>query len=509
MTSPAPLASTSSNTSGLSRPDPTFDPPFFNDVQFVDRGWWRNVAHFAKKHYSEGIFTSAYQHLLSHLEFGACLADYGALKNRYSKIRQLEDVDELHSGVASGKAEVRVRYVNYYTVSTGIPKEPPPQPPGPKRSDTHLRPEPPEASQSITATSSQASTPRISVEDYSDGERVQSMQLLDPVPEPDSEPEVAVTPPPPDSGNKGKGKTPGSSATDRTEVDEDGEEGASAAAAPDAGAVDEADAAADPNNDLPAIPPAPEPPQAPDLERYTDKDAKKQAEKEFRRLQKTYDQAVKNREKALREREKLVEKRRKKALKEAEKRQKEEEKRQKEEEKRLAKEQKEKKQASKKNQLEGEEDDGVDADAEPGNSSSSASRAQVVTPAQAQALERQLTDLAFRDQTPASPPALSPETSSQPLTATNSNNNATNSTRGKAAEKPQKLRKFCMLPQKVGGARDPVWVQVYMEGVDEVGAHCGLFFTGPHYEKLVGDVGGRIVGWLQEDMSKNAILALD
>lgn len=509
MTSPAPLASTSSNASGLSRPDPTFDPPFFNDVQFVDRGWWRNVAHFAKKHYSEGIFTSAYQHLLSHLEFGACLADYGALKNRYSKIRQLEDVDELHSGVASGKGEVRVRYVNYYTVSTGIPKEPPPQPSVPKRSNTHLRPEPLEATQSVTATSSQASTPRISVEDYSDGERIQSMQLLDPVPEPDSEPEVSVEPPPPNNDSNSKGKTPGSSIADRTEGGENGEAGTSAAAGPEADEVGEADATADPNNDLPAIPPAPEPPQAPDLERYTDKDAKKQAEKEFRRLQKTYDQAVKNREKAVREREKLVEKRRKKALKEVEKRQKEEEKRQKEEEKRLAREQKEKKQASKKSQP-GEEEDDVDVDAEQGNSSSSASRAQVVTPAQAQALERQLTDLAFHDQTPASPPTLSPETSSQPLTATNSNNNdATNSTRGKATEKTPKLRKFCMLPQKVGGVHDPVWVKVYMEGVDEVGAHCGLFFLGPHYEKLVGDVGGRIVGWLQEDMSKNAILALD
>ncbi len=35
-----------------------------------------------------------------------------------------------------------------------------------------------------------------------------------------------------------------------------------------------------------------------------------------------------------------------------------------------------------------------------------------------------------------------------------------------------------------------------MEGVDEVGAHCGLFFPGEHYERLVGDVGSRIVGWV-------------
>lgn len=514
MASPMALASISSNASGTSQPDPTFNPPFFNDVQFVDRGWWRNVAHFAKKHYSEGILTSTYQHLLSHLEFGVCLADYPALKTRYSKIRRLEDVDELHSGALSGRGEVRVRYINYYTVSTGIPKEPS-QPSVPKRSDTHLRPEPPETSQSYTANSSQASTPRISVEDYSDGERRHSMQILEPVPEPDSEPEGAVEPPPSKNDKDSRGKASDSSTTQKDESGEDsGEHGISSAAA-DPGAEEaneEEEAPDDPNNDLPAIPPASEPPQSPELERYTDKDARKQAEKEFRRLQKTYDQAVKNREKALRERQKLVEKRRKKAQKETEKRQKEEE-------KRLAKEQKAQQAAAAKqagsnsSKNKGQPDDeseGGDAAA----SQSSASRSQVVTPAQAQALERQLTDLAFHDQ--ASNPPLSPEqtlspTSSLPLTATDS------IPRGKAlAQAPAagekgavKLRKFCMLPPKADGRRDPAWVQVYMEGVDEVGAHCGLFFPGPHYEKLVGDVGGRIVGWVQEDMSKNAILAMD
>lgn len=57
-------------------------------------------------------------------------------------------------------------------------------------------------------------------------------------------------------------------------------------------------------------------------------------------------------------------------------------------------------------------------------------------------------------------------------------------------------------------AGDPTWVRVNMAGVDEVGAHCGLFFPGPHYEPLVGDVGERIVSWVQEDASKRAILAM-
>ena len=71
--------------------------------------------------------------------------------------------------------------------------------------------------------------------------------------------------------------------------------------------------------------------------------------------------------------------------------------------------------------------------------------------------------------------------------------------------KPRKLRKFCNLPTKGGRVEDPTWVDIYMADVDEVGAHCGLFFSGPHYEKLVGDVGNRIVGWVQDDLTKRAI----
>lgn len=472
MTSPIPLASTSSNASGLSQSDPNFNPPFFNDVQFVDRGWWKNMAHFAKKHYSEGLFTSTYQHLLSHLEFGSCLADYAALNSRYNKIRRLEDIDELTASEISGRREVRVRFVNYYTVSTGIPKEPPP----PKRSDTHLRPGPPETQQSLTATSSQASTPRISIEDYSDGERPQMLQLLDPVPEPDSEPEEAVQPSP--SKDKGKGHAQGSlNGVKPTGGGDSGQHGEGKdSVLPESQAQAGEGADIDPDNDLPSIPPLPEPPQAPNLERYSDKDARKQAEKEFRRVQKTYDQAVKNREKAIKERQKLVEKRRKKVQKDAEKRQKEED-------KRLAKQQKE----YEAQQSKTVEDKGTDE---------AASRAQVVTPAQTQALQKQLTDLAFHDPTP-SPPSSPEATRAPPLSPP------------PAADGKKKLRKFCMLPQKTNGVRDATWVQVYMDGVDEVGAHCGLFFAGPHYEKLVGDVGSRIVGWVQEDMSKRAILALD
>jgi len=77
------------------------------------------------------------------------------------------------------------------------------------------------------------------------------------------------------------------------------------------------------------------------------------------------------------------------------------------------------------------------------------------------------------------------------------------------AEKKKKDKKFCMLPPKIDGKRDSCWVRVYMEGVDEVGAHCGLFFIGPQYETLVGDVGARIEDWVREAESARVVRELE
>jgi hypothetical protein len=73
--------------------------------------------------------------------------------------------------------------------------------------------------------------------------------------------------------------------------------------------------------------------------------------------------------------------------------------------------------------------------------------------------------------------------------------------------KPKRDKKFCMLPPEYGGKRDKCWIRVYMEGVDEVGAHCGLFFPGPQYESLVGDVGARVEQWVHEDAARREALA--
>lgn len=113
--------------------DPTFDPPFHNDIVLRDRSRLTSLAHFAQKHFSEGIVSAAGRHVLSHMEYAACLADYSELKARYADVRALEDVDPLKgleewgADTANGPSfrarAARVRFVNYYTAATGRPKK--------------------------------------------------------------------------------------------------------------------------------------------------------------------------------------------------------------------------------------------------------------------------------------------------------------------------------------------------------------------------------------------------
>jgi len=180
---------------------------------------------------------------------------------------------------------------------------------------------------------------------------------------------------------------------------------------------------------LPMIPEVPMKPSPMDLNAYTDKDARKIAEKEQKRAMKVYQQMIKDRDVAIKDRQKLVEKMEEKAR---------------HHEQKLAK--AELKQKAK--QEKGE----------------------------ARAGERQAAKLANQ---------------------------------GKQEDKTKKDRKFCMLPDTFGGYSDKCWVRVYMEGVDEVGAHCGLFFPGPHYENLVGDVGARVEQWVNEDATMKAIIVAE
>lgn len=331
---------------------------------------------------------------MSHMEYGACLADYPGLHSRYNRMRVLEDVDDikaLTNDMVSHEPNfrlrpARVRFVNYYTSSTGRIKPPKPEVGVPDKSDIgqgteelEKREESPAALEPSTAegrgsegeeVEAKLPTPRISVELHENDRviEVQPVQTTSPILEHEP-PEMTVLEPVPDGDN--------------------GME----------------------HDELLDIPPPPTPPpQPPDASSFPDKAAQKASEKETKALQKEYERAVKSREKLIKQRQKLLDKQRRQQEKAA------------------------------------------------------AKEAAAIVAAEA-AQNAPPTD----------------------------------------EKKEKKPRKFCALPRKRNGEPDSTWVSVFMEGMDEVGAHCGLFFPGPHYDKLVGDMGHRVVGWVQDDMTRRTI----
>jgi hypothetical protein len=378
---------------------------------------------------------------MSHLEFGGCLADYPGLKNRYERLRALEDVDDLTRRDGPGyQAPVRrVRFTNYYTASTGRPK-PPKIPPGHMMDeDGNVKPievEMQDMNLGAAGNHSPTPTPSISVEEHGEG-AVTPQQLEE------GEDASAVKTQMENLGENSGVQDDFQEPPEMRHIDsipmEDDEEipeplATTETAASEAPAQEIKPTASEPS--LPPIPPEPTEPEPIDLSIYTDKDSRKIAEKEQKRIMKVYQQAVKDRESAIKDRKKLVEKREKKARQEQEKQLKAEEKQRLKEEK-----EEEKRKAT--------------INPEPPKE-----RKASVTPS-------------VKD------------------------------------DKPKRDKKFCMLPPEYGGKRDKCWVRVYMEGVDEVGAHCGLFFPGPQYESLVGDVGARIGKWVEEDATRRAILAAE
>ncbi|KAG8414653.1 hypothetical protein J3459_014199 [Metarhizium acridum] len=425
--------------------DPYFDPPFYNDAPFLEKPLVKRLINFTTKHKREGLLNAVGRHIISHLEFGGCLADYRGLHVRYNRLRALEDVDEIRmiaEGYPTG-AYARVRFVNYYTLSPGRPK--------PVKADK-------EQSQQIQAARNSADLQlaELDIQDISapkspgppipnkpEKEGEETTQFgADPGPQVADTAELSTVE---NSQNKGDGQheTPAENALEITpdnarrismqdidpipfvEVETKESRGQTATAS----ATDDLD--------LPPIPDLPHKPTFPDIDANLDKDAKRQAERESKRLQKAYLQAVKDRAEAVQEREKVLERRRKKAAKEAEKQAKGSEKSR----------AKQEKQAEKRRVREGK-----------------------------QAGE------------------------SVPAGGYGERDGAED------AERPKKLKKFCVLPSKRDGASDPTWVDVYMDGLDVIGAHCGLFFPGPHYDVLVGDVGSRIAAWVGDELTKRAIL---
>ncbi|KAF3389582.1 hypothetical protein F1880_003213 [Penicillium rolfsii] len=90
-------------------PSPNFDPPFRNDVRLVQRGFLKGVMHFVNKN-ADNLSRSILDRLVSPVKFANCVNNYSELRQRYRRLKNLED--------AEYKPE-RVRFVNYYTTSTG------------------------------------------------------------------------------------------------------------------------------------------------------------------------------------------------------------------------------------------------------------------------------------------------------------------------------------------------------------------------------------------------------
>lgn len=90
-------------------PNPNFDPPFRNDVRLVQRGFLQGVMHFVNKN-TENLSRSIFDRLVSPVKFAGCVNNYSELRQRHQRLIELEDAER--------KPE-RVRFVNYYTTSTG------------------------------------------------------------------------------------------------------------------------------------------------------------------------------------------------------------------------------------------------------------------------------------------------------------------------------------------------------------------------------------------------------
>ncbi|KAH7209180.1 hypothetical protein DER44DRAFT_272815 [Fusarium oxysporum] len=488
---------------------PYFNQPFFNDSGLQERPFVQRMFHFANKYRSEGLIQAAAKHIFSYLEFGSCLADPTGLESRYRKIRALEDIDDLQTGEmnqGSDRPLTRVRFVNYYTLCTGRPKSPKASPDvsSPQLSTANTTcPETRYAQSNSSASSSsvefdflpnkisideriqphtrqESPLPIITLEHRDTmGNSRDHQTLLDS----DAKARVSDTtikdnPVDDYEALASDINRLSMQSIDPTPIDEE----SLAHPLPDTATLtfqDEAPIdAKGTNNSLPGkeeadLPPLPDPPTTPDIpdpSLYTEKDERKQVEREAKRIRRAHENALKDHAKAVREREKLIEKRQKRSQKEAEKALKEAARQEKEA---LKESQRKEKEWQKEEQRLIKEASEHENEAQKMQEHEDTQRTKN--------LENQY--------------ELEAEAEAEAITKA----------RGLKSSKPRKLRKFCNLPTKGGRIDDPTWVDIYMADVDEVGAHCGLFFTGPHYEKLVGDVGNRIMGWVQDDMTKRTI----
>lgn len=422
--------------------DPNYDPPFPNDIRLPERKGWDNTLHFITKH-SHHLTKAATAYVTSHLEFGACVADYKGLKNRYIQLRPLEDIQPLREGAR------RVRFVNYYTICHGRPKKQT-QATARRHSENYLQHMPNNPSSSTLTTQSPMPSPRISIEEHRDGEVVgetagnfSSLQISGERCSSYDESNIMS------KENTAEDTTGRSGSISHALESSTGPKSSSAlessAGLESSVALESSVLTPTTSDDSYPLAPLPSFPAAPhqyDPASYPDRESRNTAHKQYStefksymRSLKAYDQAMSDRLKSIEKQEKVNEKIKK-----------------------LSTKSKSHEGTKPQTQLQ------LQPQSQPQQSAAGGSSHDLLS--------------SSSSPPPTFPPPSSPTAEQNPTT-------------------PPKDRRFCILPPRINGQRDPCWIRVFMKDVDEVGAHCGLFVPGEHYAWLVDDVGGRIRGWVE------------
>ena len=493
--------------------DPNYNPAFDNDVNLPVRSGWKGVWHFVNKH-KDDIIGGATQMVKAHVEFGWAMADYPAMRKRYARIRALEEEDEnaRRSAVEMRAVPPRVRFVNFYTASTGRPKKPKDPALAAQvhafKTNTPVDPAAFKNSSSAFASSESSSQngPKIAVDEPEDQKPTRSksrgthstqlpdsntdedeFEYEDPLDFADGEhlgPEMQHVHPMPVSSASEAEEDSESETDSLPETTEDlslqdspqlGPESSHVSQSPSTTALE---SGLKPSQTLPPLPPLPAKPVEPYTSSYTDPDTLKTIQKEYSRALKAYDKAVKNHEKALADREKLDEKWLRKQQKVTEKTTKPRKKSSaKRDDKMIRKQQKlDEKTTKRLGKVASKE-------AKRSGSSQDVTSPPPLQQPQEQGITSQISPLLEEAGTPpiTFPDELPPRQDQQ-------------------SSKPLKDRKFCTLPARDNnGVRDPAWVRVYMKDMDEVTAHCGLFFdTRDAYEGFVAEVAETIQKWVGE-----------
>lgn len=477
-------------------PDANYNPMFMNDIKLREpRAFMKNALHFIGKH-SDNLGNEVKRVFKTHWEYTSGLSSYSTLQNRYEKVRALEEANEDRRTKATfGRKPVpRVRFANYYTASipprsksksrsrsrsrsksrsrTGSPSGSHSRPPSSHRGDEPLtrgrsrEEHHPTLDPSMSkSTPTLGASPRISLEEHTEGHVIPK--------EPQLPPEPSQNP------------TENASLADTSSLQDE--------KLHKLPSYDSITSGATTSENVPlSIPPTPQVPAFIDPSSYPDKESLKQAQKEYDQAVKTYKTDVKNRTKAIKAREKYD----KKTLKDTAKIQSSpklpitqppQQQSQQEHSNDLMQAQKALAEMllRQRNSPTTSEDNNRPATA----TTSSAPSEPDLT---------RLSTVTTKD----SPPSSSPIST----TASTSRNDRKHSSHYRSdTEDPNarpQTKKFCMLPPKSkSGDRDPTWIRVLMPGWEPVTAHSGIFEQNRSYEMLVGDVSARIEEWVREDMT--------